>query len=100
MSDILSLPKGRGYSEADVRRVVETSDKQRFALEEEEEEGQLWIRANQGHSMEVCIYPLPERGRKGGREGEEGRETFFFRGRGDLCCHGNHVYFPPNPHSR
>lgn len=52
MSDILSLPRGRGYSEADVRRVVSDNDKQRFALKESEG-GSLWIRANQGHSMEV-----------------------------------------------
>ena len=51
MSNILSLPEGRDYSQEDVRRVVANSDKQRFALKEEA--GQLWIRANQGHSMEV-----------------------------------------------
>ena len=53
MSDILSLPRGRGYSEEDVRRVVADNEKQRFALKEES--GRLWVRANQGHSMEVCV---------------------------------------------
>lgn len=60
MSDILALPRGRGYSEADVRRVVSHNDKQRFALKESEA-GLLWIRANQGHSMEVGepnLHPL------------------------------------------
>lgn len=61
VSDILALPRGRGYSEADVRRVVSHNDKQRFALKESEA-GLLWIRANQGHSMEVSgleLRPIP-----------------------------------------
>lgn len=49
--DILQLPQGQRYTEEDVRRVVASNDKQRFALKEEV--GQLWIRANQGHTMEV-----------------------------------------------
>ena len=51
VSDILQLPQGQRYTEEDVRRVVANNDKQRYALKEEE--GQLWIRANQGHTMEV-----------------------------------------------
>ena len=54
VSDILLLPRGRGFSEGDVRRVVVSSDKQRFALREEA--GQLLIRANQGHSIEVGLH--------------------------------------------
>ena len=63
VTDILSLPRGRGFSEDDVRRVVASSDKQRFALREEA--GLLLIRANQGHSMEVdhvtasCTHIIP-----------------------------------------
>ena len=56
VSDILALPRGRGFSQEDVRRVVAENDKQRFALkDEEEEEGTryLMIRANQGHTMQV-----------------------------------------------
>ena len=53
VSDILSLPRGRGFTEEDVRRVVAENDKQRFALQEEGDN--LLIRANQGHSMEVGV---------------------------------------------
>ena len=57
MSDILSLPRGRGFTEDDVRRVVSTNEKQRFAIREEGTE-LLLIRANQGHSMEVGVALL------------------------------------------
>ena len=53
VSEVLSLPQLRGFSEDDVRHVVETNDKQRFTLEEHPENGRLRIRANQGHSMQV-----------------------------------------------
>lgn len=52
MSDILALRKSQRYSENDVIRVVKNSDKQRFALRQAPS---LQIRANQGHSMQVCI---------------------------------------------
>ncbi|XP_064486642.1 tRNA 2'-phosphotransferase 1-like [Ornithodoros turicata] len=42
-----------GYTESDVMNVVETSDKQRFALRHHPETGRLQIRANQGHSIEI-----------------------------------------------
>lgn len=61
VSDILALPRGRGFSQEDVRRVVAENDKQRFALkDEEEEEGTryLMIRANQGHTMQVSGLEL------------------------------------------
>ena len=53
--DILSLQQGRQYSEEDVRRVVGNCPKQRFALREHAQTGQLQIRANQGHSMQVWV---------------------------------------------
>ena len=53
--DILSLPQGRQYSEEDVRRVVGNCPKQRFALREHAQTGQLQIRANQGHSIQVWV---------------------------------------------
>ena len=53
MPELLALPKGRSFVEEDVRRVVANCPKQRFLLKEMEG-GPLMIRANQGHSMEVC----------------------------------------------
>ena len=62
VADILSLPRGRGFTEGDVRRVVAENEKKRFALKEEGEGegegGRLLIRANQGHSMEVGVALL------------------------------------------
>lgn len=60
-----------------VRELVRTNDKQRFALLEASD-GQVMIRANQGHSMEgidmdeLCGQPVSEL-----REGE-------------VCCHGTY----------
>jgi len=51
VSEILNLRKLKGKTEQDVRKTVETDDKQRFAFSEED--GVLYIRANQGHSIEV-----------------------------------------------
>ena len=55
VSELLALPGGRGFVEEDVRRVVANCPKQRFLLREDPTQcaGQLMIRANQGHSMEV-----------------------------------------------
>ncbi|ELU16414.1 hypothetical protein CAPTEDRAFT_138742 [Capitella teleta] len=51
--DILSFSsiRSKGFTEADLRRVVETNDKKRFFMEEHN--GKLHIRANQGHSVQV-----------------------------------------------
>lgn len=43
----------QGFNEDDVRRVVANCPKQRFALREDAETGELQIRANQGHTMKV-----------------------------------------------
>ncbi len=53
VDEVLSLQQLRGFSEDDVRRVVETNEKQRFALEPHPDTGRLRIRANQGHSLQV-----------------------------------------------
>ncbi|XP_019378948.1 PREDICTED: tRNA 2'-phosphotransferase 1 [Gavialis gangeticus] len=52
LQELLALPSLAGVSEGDVRRVVETNEKQRFALRPAPSGG-LQIRANQGHSLEV-----------------------------------------------
>ncbi|XP_052270006.1 uncharacterized protein LOC127871281 isoform X5 [Dreissena polymorpha] len=47
------VPKLRNYTQEDVKRVVDSNDKQRFALQPHRESGRLMIRANQGHTMQV-----------------------------------------------
>ena len=56
VSDILSTPQGSRYTEDDIKRVVASCPKSRFALQEDPMTGLLQIRANQGHSMQV-LYP-------------------------------------------
>jgi len=53
VDDVLSQQGLQQYTEADVRRVVEENDKQRFQLVVDPESRRLKIRANQGHSVEV-----------------------------------------------
>jgi len=53
VEDLLRQDQLRGYCEADVVRVVETNDKQRFKLDVDEETKKLKVRANQGHTVEV-----------------------------------------------
>ena len=57
--DILRHKRFTGWTEADVRRVVETCEKQRFGLAESDA-GQLLIRANQGHSMQNVVVDMEE----------------------------------------
>lgn len=52
---ILGLPRFSMYSVDDIRNVVKTNDKQRYALREDPITGVLQIRANQGHTVEVCF---------------------------------------------
>ncbi len=54
VSAILSHRRGRQHNEEDVRRVVTNCPKSRFALTEIS--GQLLIRANQGHTLQVTAY--------------------------------------------
>ncbi|XP_026549692.1 tRNA 2'-phosphotransferase 1, partial [Notechis scutatus] len=53
LGEILRLPQFKAWSEEDVKRVVETNEKQRFALCQHPSGGHLQIRANQGHSLQV-----------------------------------------------
>ena len=50
LADVLSLPGFGGASVRDVERIVEADSKQRFALRRGED-GQLMLRANQGHTL-------------------------------------------------
>ncbi|KAH3759330.1 tRNA 2'-phosphotransferase 1 [Pelomyxa schiedti] len=51
VDDVLTHNRFRGVTVDDVRRIVENNNKQRFALETRN--GKLYIRANQGHSIDV-----------------------------------------------
>ncbi|XP_032819970.1 tRNA 2'-phosphotransferase 1 isoform X1 [Petromyzon marinus] len=53
VQELLAQRSLAGYEEADLRRVVESNDKQRFALRAHPTTGSLQIRANQGHSLQV-----------------------------------------------
>ena len=55
VSAILSHRRGKQYNEEDVRRVVANCPKSRFTLKEDADAGQLLIRANQGHSIQVRV---------------------------------------------
>ncbi|XP_068922319.1 tRNA 2'-phosphotransferase 1 isoform X3 [Petaurus breviceps papuanus] len=55
---LLQLPQFRGFSLADVHRVVETNEKQRFALRHGPPGSCGSIRANQGHSLQVSDLEL------------------------------------------
>lgn len=56
--ELLRHAKFSCYTEQDIRNVVEHNEKQRFALKENS--GELLIRANQGHSIEVDDLELSE----------------------------------------
>ncbi len=49
-----------GWREEDVRQVVASCDKQRFALKEDAATGLLLIRANQGHSIRDVVVDMEE----------------------------------------
>ncbi|XP_051821408.1 tRNA 2'-phosphotransferase 1 isoform X3 [Antechinus flavipes] len=55
---LLRLAQFRDFSEEDVRRVVRTNAKQRFALRPGPPGGCASIRANQGHSLQVADLEL------------------------------------------
>ena len=52
LDDLMILPKFFKYSLDDIKHVVDTNDKQRFGLKQENDK--WYIRANQGHSQEVA----------------------------------------------
>ncbi|XP_010896630.1 tRNA 2'-phosphotransferase 1 [Esox lucius] len=58
VEELLAHAQFRSFSLEDVERVVATNDKQRFKLRPCPEDGQLQIRANQGHSVQVCDLEL------------------------------------------
>ncbi|CAL1613625.1 unnamed protein product [Knipowitschia caucasica] len=53
VEDILAQPQFSSWCLDDVKRVVESNDKQRFKLQFHPENARLQIRANQGHSVQV-----------------------------------------------
>ncbi|KAL2805764.1 tRNA 2'-phosphotransferase 1 isoform 6 [Daubentonia madagascariensis] len=53
LAALLQLPQFRSFSAEDVRRVVDTNGKQRFALQPGDPSTGPLIRANQGHSLQV-----------------------------------------------
>lgn len=60
VDDVLRQQGLQQYTEADVRRVVEENDKQRFQLDVDAESSRLKIRANQGHTVEVTDLELTQ----------------------------------------
>ena len=55
----MKLPRLRGTTFEQIKLVVKDNDKQRFALlEKKSESGDSiwWIKANQGHSLEVRTF--------------------------------------------
>ncbi|XP_006901597.1 PREDICTED: tRNA 2'-phosphotransferase 1 [Elephantulus edwardii] len=53
LNALLQLPQFHSFSTEDVKRVVDTNGKQRFALQPGDAGTGLLIRANQGHSLQV-----------------------------------------------
>ncbi|XP_069848359.1 tRNA 2'-phosphotransferase 1 isoform X1 [Dipodomys merriami] len=53
LDHLLQLPQFHSFSAEDIKRVVETNGKQRFALQQGDPSLGLLIRANQGHSLQV-----------------------------------------------
>ena len=59
VDDLLKLRQFKHYSEDEVQRVVRDNDKQRFSLRNDPSTNRLQVRANQGHSMQVCNDNFP-----------------------------------------
>jgi 2'-phosphotransferase len=49
----LKLPRFKGVTYPDIQLVVDNNDKKRFELIQKEEDNQFYIRATQGHSLNV-----------------------------------------------
>ncbi|CDS02868.1 hypothetical protein LRAMOSA00271 [Lichtheimia ramosa] len=60
LSDLLARPKFKNITQEQIEYVVRTNDKQRYALAQLED-GQWYIRANQGHTLKVDNEQLLER---------------------------------------
>ncbi|XP_015272325.1 PREDICTED: tRNA 2'-phosphotransferase 1 [Gekko japonicus] len=58
IAEVLRLPQFKAWTLDDVQRVVETNDKQRFAVRPHPSDGHPQIRANQGHSLKVSELEL------------------------------------------
>nr|XP_056709448.1 tRNA 2'-phosphotransferase 1 [Euleptes europaea] len=58
IAEVLRLPQFKAWSLDDVQRIVETNDKQRFAVRLHPSDGRPQIRANQGHSLQVSELEL------------------------------------------
>jgi len=58
VDELLNHRDLRSYNEEDVKRVVRDNDKQRFLIAEDPQTGRLKVRANQGHTFVVGIFPL------------------------------------------
>lgn len=98
VDDILARNDLKRFTRDDVRRVVEQSDKQRYQLQEDDD-GTLWIRASQGHSIKnldlqlkainlnnADSYPVVEHGTY--RKAWESIKT-----QGLSKCSRNHIHF-------
>ncbi|CAG8682676.1 9465_t:CDS:2, partial [Dentiscutata erythropus] len=63
LDDLLRLPRFKKTTFEEIKFVVDNSDKKRFALTQETSDDGVsswWIRANQGHSIEVKQLELKE----------------------------------------
>ncbi|KXJ29944.1 tRNA 2'-phosphotransferase 1 [Exaiptasia diaphana] len=53
VDEILQKKQFSKYTEENIRNIVDTNDKKRFALKTDDATGKLMVRANQGHTLEV-----------------------------------------------
>lgn len=56
MDSILQKPQFSKFTAEDIQSVVASNDKQRYHLETDADTGRLKIRANQGHTLAVCLH--------------------------------------------
>jgi 2'-phosphotransferase len=90
LEDILNLPRFRGLSEEDIGRVVLNDTKGRFSLRKSD--GNLWIRANQGHSVPVNLNLTPYHP-KMAAHGTTMRNWQLIKIRGLSRMGRNHIHF-------
>ncbi|KAK3745508.1 hypothetical protein QZH41_009912 [Actinostola sp. cb2023] len=53
VDEILQLKQFSKYTEENIRHIVDTNDKKRYALKTDEATERLMVRANQGHTLQV-----------------------------------------------